>query len=1676
MGTESGATGAIVTPVRFEVSAPDDGKLSGLKLTESLLQNIKDLMVAINATAAGRGVPSVFKTADLKKKILDLRALEKNTAAEFIDLFTKSAKSAGGPLGDALTKEVVTRLKAGLATVGGGVLKNGSFRTAQSAAKYINSGLATAAPAGGGLPGLLEQLARVSSRVPVVPAGGKATAELAGDLRLDVPVNRIKAFLEPGDSKIQLIVPANRVAGTASGEGDGAAKDKKKKNSGDGSTKEKPPTGFEQKAYYPEPDANELQRRVTRTKKAVSTSITKQIDSLTKTVETTTGEGDITKQVLQQSRLAQFRKRISGAARQEAEAALQGFNPTGDKAGDLRARAGLNQKLASELRKLATDEEKNAAAIGEQAALAQLNLAAARLDKSARQDLVKADQAAAAERKKALDSVFKRVEAQRKQDQADATAAESLRKSSNTSQQGYRKSVQTSEAARDKERAAEEKRQRALLNLKAGDAGVLATEAQARARIAELEAQGYALAGTRGSKGFKRTGGAAGTETLTYAKDDGGRRLTESFKFASQGGKVVAASMEQASRALKATNAEAGALAQNFITNTAKVAAWTASVGLLYGTLNLARQGMASFIETSYQMQRLDVVFSGLGGDTRALTSDLFALAAANGRAGKEALDSGIQWSRLGLTRRQVNEAVRQSLIGANAAEVDAVESTKNLQAIMAGWQLQVGGLAGVMGELNAVSNSTKVTVNDLFTGLSKVGSVARSAGLSLSETIGFIGAGVATTGQSGAAIATGLKSYIGSFANPEIQKSLAGNFGVDVRNESGELKSLSDILAELYSAYQRLGQAEQQHLVFQVAGKTQSSRLQAALDSYVKAQVLAINAQLNLNSAEAENAKITGTLRAELQSLTTELAKFAAEQGANGPGAALGSMVRSLRNVVSLLNTAALSPVVTGFTALMAVLAARALMTKVAMDKLSASPGFLARSYTGVTGALAHLSRELTQVSRDFQKAAASGGAFVQAVGRVPRFADVNLRLMGRAAGRMGGVTGLVGRGAAGAGRLALGGLAAGALALPEIVGLYAAYQVAAKGVEVVLQGMGRSSAAADKALAKLNSQMQASKSAAGAAALAVKLFDTAAKSLAGFRSENEKRNLVGQLGDLQGGLAVDAATQAKLLQAKTSQEAQQLLAPFRQKASDLELEKSRRAISEQIALARRLGEEVKRLESKPKSSRDENLLDEKRAALSEAQGEAARLVVEESDALVESTKAATGWEEKRLLLLEKHRVVLESIAQIEEGLSAGDPASRLGARLAALDAEASVLTARGDMLRQQKGDQESADTAAREQELEQLQAERDAAAAKLKRYGPLLGRFQESGDLAPETRRAIDMLGTEPADAVAARLQQVAEMDRRIAAARNAPGAESVGLDEQLKLNREQQEENRRKREAEGTAAAALLADVGTVRQRGAAEARSDAERFKYGDNETEKLANQARGLDELNAAYRERYLLATDYLEKERIIGQLFENRQQAAQVLLEQQGRGNQLESQKKQLLIDQRREFEKATLMAGPGELLKRLAALQATGNGTKKLSAGQFFALGDLRQYVTAQPGYGPEAAGLAQEGRQRAGLGLTPEAFRAGQDKLDDQQSRLRRDAVNLMESMAPQLAGALDRTAGQVFNVLGQHVSGFVDGPLLRLTNSFDTLAARVDSLFLGGGSDLSVPQNKFSGVPSL
>lgn len=1589
--------------LHIPVVSPPLAQRNGLRETCDLLREIDQLQDLVSRKAAGFGVPK----ADLKG-VAEVEAALKRMGSKLgreLD-----PEKIFGNLKDIFDPAQLAAFRRAIADLrkesqfspafgpGGNFRANGAKTAAvlteaqNRMAREMND---IAAQGYAALRDLLNGRVGPQMSPQQVSAVGKVNVELgSGALTLTIPPNRIQ--IELGDGNVKVTGPAAKAfrnqagaaGSTASPSGEGGARP------GTGRKSRRKTVDLAQ-AGLDAGDADVVRKEISSTGKKLVQRMTADLDTI---VTKTDADGNSTsKKVIPVLRKAKDRitTALADAAAgidRETTKAL-----TGVKSNDFLARSKAASQLAGEIR-LQLDDKNNAAAFAQSPTFrSRLERTAAIQERRVAEYRRKADAAAAEETQAAAD----RQAAEARARQAEATRVNAATQDALEQRRQRRKgdfAYALDQADRDRKEMEKWRKDEAKRNARSADASAVevadATMASRERQRARRKADMEAALNTR-------YGNTPSTGGPPKAPEE-----------------------------------------RNFITNTQTVTQWAASVAVFYKSVELANYGLDSFIRNSYEVARLGAVYRGIGGATEDLADDVLRLGAVNGRTAQEALQAATAWSRLGYSRAETAEATRAALVGANVAELTSLELTKHLQAATAAYGLTAGELSSYLGGLNAISNRYNVTNAEMLEGISRTASVAKQSGLSLEELRGITASVTAAMGQSGANVGNSIKSLITAIGNPALQKLLKSEFGITVKSgATGDLKDFSAILADLAVLYAQASKEEQQWLTVSIAGKTQAARFAATLQEYARGQVLAANALLNLNSAEAENAQIKKTLRAELAGLVTEFERFSLQQGNNGAAQAAAFGAETLRNLLALLNTDGVNKGVTVLAGLLVVLAARLAAIKLSADLAAGSRGLAASTYTGVARRVDSLSKSLGGLVNQFYQASQRGGTAARWMGQMAMQADAmseglikagkaraslgreqagqmfrggpgaspalppELALAGRmtkgprgAANMVGGVAQM---GAGVAGRLALGGVLAFAGILPEIaVGVAATYAVM-KSFNVVMEAVGQSSEDAERRLAGFNEELEEARGRAQAAGMAVKLFDTSIRMLTGRGVPGaEVSRLLSVLGDLEEPFKLSKAEADRIRTAALGGDDAGVREGF---ARVQEAAMRERLIAQQQAFeaagrqVETIKAEIARLESSPFGS--ESKLAELRNQLQQStvRKTSAAVAIAEGEAADHSADAS----ERKLAALERSKVVLSTMLTVYEQMRGADASGRLVLERSKLRVESMALAGRAGKLRRTVSDANQAD-AGRAAEADVLEAE----ARKIREAEMRASRAAGAAGGA----RFVDN----------AALRRASEMEDRAAALRKVDSPDAAEARAELKAVEERRKEVDRNLEQRGSEEARKAAEIATALEDARRRASVRSETAGVGESETARMYDrQLRLVDMVGSALRRVNNERGTALERARAAVEAEQYLNDAIENGLAMRERGLKVQQQLQQTLIDRQREYSRLLLGSTNSDLLKQLGVEQFVQRRGGRVSPNDLVALGDEgRNRLRNLPGFGDAERDL---GRELAETNRLPRGdidnLRTDRNRMIDRLPDVMKEQMDLMSQFT---AGASNAALG--------------------------------------------------------
>ena len=250
-----------------------------------------------------------------------------------------------------------------------------------------------------------------------------------------------------------------------------------------------------------------------------------------------------------------------------------------------------------------------------------------------------------------------------------------------------------------------------------------------------------------------------------------------------------------------------------------------------------------------------------------------YGVATEYGRTASEYLGSVSEFARGGY-KELSTELAKVSLLTQNVGDVSADSANKMLLSVDAAYKLKgnVTELTNVVNGLNNIANLNPTSMQKMADGMQVSASMAKVAGLEISDLVALIGTGTAVTQREGSEIARAIRTILmniraqkgeledGTVIDDEsIAKAEAALKGVgiatkEVVNGVRELRAPMDILDELAGKWSTLNTEAQSVVLESLANKRQANVLAAILENYEMVGKMQSEYFNSANSAVKEN------------------------------------------------------------------------------------------------------------------------------------------------------------------------------------------------------------------------------------------------------------------------------------------------------------------------------------------------------------------------------------------------------------------------------------------------------------------------------------------------------------------------------------------------------------------------------------------------------------------------------------------------------------------------------------------------------------------------------------------------------------------------------------------------------------------------------------------------------
>ena len=184
-----------------------------------------------------------------------------------------------------------------------------------------------------------------------------------------------------------------------------------------------------------------------------------------------------------------------------------------------------------------------------------------------------------------------------------------------------------------------------------------------------------------------------------------------------------------------------------------------------------------------------------------------------------------------GMNTEQIMSTIPNALSLAAAGSIELAQSADILSNIMTGMGLAAEDSARAADVLAQTAAAANVDISMMGESMKYVAPIAKQLGMSLEETAAMAGI-LGNAGIQGSEAGTALRAVYSRFATDNKALKHFDALGIKIKNSSGEMKSMTDLVGELAVAMDGMGADERLNIFKEMAGTEAMSALAVSVDA----------------------------------------------------------------------------------------------------------------------------------------------------------------------------------------------------------------------------------------------------------------------------------------------------------------------------------------------------------------------------------------------------------------------------------------------------------------------------------------------------------------------------------------------------------------------------------------------------------------------------------------------------------------------------------------------------------------------------------------------------------------------------------------------------------------------------------------------------------------------------
>lgn len=265
-----------------------------------------------------------------------------------------------------------------------------------------------------------------------------------------------------------------------------------------------------------------------------------------------------------------------------------------------------------------------------------------------------------------------------------------------------------------------------------------------------------------------------------------------------------------------------------------RMVAFAATSTVVYGAAKAFYSLYKNALETEKALAQIQVNVKLTSTEMRTLTADLFKAANSTGNSFYVAAEAAAEFGRQGLKVADIAKATSAALVLTQISGMDVAASVRSLTAAVNTFGKEATSYESLVNKMAAADTNFAVSSKDIAEAISRVGSTAKDAGISLDQLIAAVTSVQQTTARGGAAIGNAFKNIFTRLQRDDVAASIE-NLGIQTKTADGKFINQIEVLKRLAGAYDGLTDSQKANISEKLGGVYQINIVKALIGDLSK-------------------------------------------------------------------------------------------------------------------------------------------------------------------------------------------------------------------------------------------------------------------------------------------------------------------------------------------------------------------------------------------------------------------------------------------------------------------------------------------------------------------------------------------------------------------------------------------------------------------------------------------------------------------------------------------------------------------------------------------------------------------------------------------------------------------------------------------------------------------------